>query len=169
MSSIALSIKDVNSLKLSRAFYLMCIVSLIRASAVIIEKYVLNVDDNWINLVVYQAAISGFIPLLFLFNKNIRDNIFKNFVPYVKRIKVFVLNEFVCFVGMACSIYALSGLSPVITTSITSMIPIFMLAISYWLLKSFSIPLKEKISRRVLVKKIYCFTLITLGVILVVN
>ena len=38
-----------------------------------------------------------------------------------------MLNEFVCFIGMSLGIYALSGLSPVVTTSINAVQPIFML------------------------------------------
>ena len=69
---------------------------------------------------------------------------------------------------MVCTVYGLSGISAVASTSIAATQPIFMLGISYYLLKFWNVPLNEKISLQVLEKKIFCFVLIILGVVLVV-
>lgn len=169
MASIALSIKGSRIPKLNRAFYYMVGASLLRAFYVVLEKYVLNLDGNWVNMVVYPNLISGFIPFSFLLVKKWRADIVKNFPPYMHKFKIFALNEFLCFLGLVCAVYGLSGLSPVISASIGATQPIFMLAISFLLLSHFGVQLKEKISRRVMMKKMFCFVLIILGVILVVN
>ena len=150
MSSIALSIKGTKIPKLNRAFYYMVGASLLRAFYVVLEKYVLIEDGNWINMVIYPNLISGFMP-------------------YLHRFKIFAVNEFLCFLGLACGVYGLSGLSPVVSTSIGATQPIFMLGLSYFILKHFGLPLKEKLTARIIMKKLYCFVLIILGVVLVVQ
>ena len=169
MSSIALSIKGKKIPKLNKAFYYMLFSAIIVSFSAVLEKYVLTIDDNWINLIFYPNFISGLIPFSFLLIKKWRKDIIKNFPPYRMKIRIFMLNEFICFIGAVCGIYALSGLSPTITKSIGATQPIFMIAISLFLLKKFNIPLKEKISRQIMLKKIFCFILIILGVILVTN
>ena len=69
---------------------------------------------------------------------------------------------------MSLGIYALSGLSPVVTTSINAVQPIFMLIFCGILTCFACCKLQEKLTYRVVMKKIFCFTLIILGVILVV-
>ncbi len=167
LASVALSIKGNRVPKLNKAFWYMLFASFLRAFYVVLEKYVLEIDDNWINMVIYPSVISGLMPFAFLLFAKWRKDIVKNFPPYVHQFGVFAINEFLCFVGGVCVVYGLSGISAVVSTAITSTQPIFMLAISYFLLKKYGIPLKEKISVQVLEKKLFCFVLIILGVILV--
>ncbi len=101
-------------------------------------------DGNWINMVIYPNLISGFMPFVFLLVGNWRKDIVLNFPPYLHRFKIFAVNEFLCFLGLACGVYGLSGLSPVVSTSIGATQPIFMLGLSYFILKHFGLPLKEK-------------------------
>lgn len=169
MASVALSIKGVKIPKLNRAFYYMLVASLLRAFYVVLEKYVLNEDGNWVNMAVYTSVFSGFIPFVLLFNKSCFNNIKKNFKPYIAKFRYFAVNEFFCFLGGACAIYGLSGLSPVVSVSIGATMPIFLLITSYLISKYFVVQLKEKLSIGVLMKKIFCFVLIILGIILVVG
>lgn len=169
MASIALSIKGAKIPKLNRAFYYMVLASLLWALHIVMEKYVLNLDSNWINVTIYPTALAGLFPLLLLFRKKWRKDIKKNFPPYLHKFKYFVVNEFFDFIGMAASIYGLSGLSPVASASISATLPIFMLGISYLALKYLGVKLKERFSARYLMKKFFCFVLIILGVILVVR
>lgn len=168
MASVALSIKGKKVPQLNKAFYYMLFASFLRAFYVVLEKYVLNIDSGWVNLVVYPSLVTGIMPLSFLFVAKWRRDIVRNFPPYLRQFKVFVLNEFLCFWGMVCTVYGLSGISAVASTSIAATQPIFMLGMSYYLLKFWGVPLNEKISLQVLQKKIFCFVLIILGVILVV-
>ena len=150
LSSVALSIKGRKIPKLNRAFYYMVLASLLVAFAEVLKKYTLIEDLSWINLAIFPGAISGMIP------------------PYLKKCRLFVVNEFICFLGMVCGVYALSGLSPVTLISVNATQPIFMLAFAYLLLKKFGVPLMEKISPQVILKKMFCFILIILGVMLVI-
>ncbi|MBQ9731875.1 MAG: EamA family transporter [Alphaproteobacteria bacterium] len=169
MSSVALSIKGRVIPKLSKAFYFVLFSSFLRALYLVLEKYILEKDINWINVTIYPNLISGFLPLAFLFVKKWRKDIFRNFPPYLTKFKLFAINEFLCFLGLICTVYALSGISAVVNSAIAAMQPIFMLMISYCLLKRFGIPINEKISLQIMEKKLFCFVLIVLGVILVVN
>ncbi len=169
MSSVALSIKGNRIPKLSKAFYYMVFASLLRSGYMILEKYVLITDDNWINMVIYPNILSGLIPFSFLFIPKWRKDIIKNFPPYYDKFKFFIVNEFMFFAAFLAQVYGLSGLSPVVSAAIGGTTPIFLLAFCYIGLKKFGIPLNEKITRQQLVKKIFCFVLILLGVVLVVN
>lgn len=169
MASVALSIKGNKIPKLSRAFYYMVLASILRAVYAIVEKYVLIEDINWVNMVVYPNLISGIIPFLFLLRTKWRNDIVKNFPPYLGRFRIFALNEFICFLRLVAQVFGMSGLSPVVSVSIDATSPIFLLGFCYFLLKKYNIPLNEKISKQLLMKKLFCFVLIILGVILVVN
>ena len=168
MSSVALSIKGNKIPKISRAFWYMVLSSLTIACRIILAKYIMNIDNNWINMVIYPNIISGIIPLVFLLFKKSRKDIYRNFPPYIQKFKFFALNEFLCFLGLSCSIYGLSKLSPVISAAINALEPIFLLSSCYILSSCYHFVLKEKITPRVLMKKIFCFILIILGVILVI-
>lgn len=169
MSSVALSIKGTRIPKLSKAFYYMVFASLLRAGYIVLEKYALIEDENWINMVIYPSILSGIIPFSFLFVKKWRKDIIKNFPPYYNKFKIFAVNEFICYLELVTEIYGISGLSPVVSSAIGAMLPMFMLGFCYIGLKKFNIPLNEKITRQQLIKKIFCFVLILLGVVLVVN
>lgn len=169
MASVALSIKGTRIPKLSKAFYYMVFASLLRAGYIVLEKYVLIEDENWINMVIYPNIMSGLIPFSFLFVRKWRKDIIKNFPPYYNKFKVFALNEFICYFELLAQVYGMSGLSPVVSAAIGATMPMFMLGFCYIGLKKFNIPLNEKITKQQLVKKIFCFVLILLGVVLVVN
>lgn len=169
MASLALSVKGNKIPKLNRAFYYMFFAALLWAGRVVLGKYVLNNDDNWVNMVVYPNLISGILPFGLLLVRKYRCDIVRNFPPYLSKFKIFVFNEFVCFFALVCSVYGLSGLSPVVSVSIGASQPIFMLLISFCMLRFLGIKLREKITPKILLKKIFCFILIILGVILVVS
>ncbi len=168
LSSVALSIKGAKIPKLSRAFWWMVMSSLAVSCRVVIVKGVMNVDNNWINMIVYPCFISGMLPFIFLLFKKSRKDIIRNFPPYLQKFKIFALNELLCFLGMVCSIYGLSVLSPVVSSGISSLQPIFLLAACYFLSTCYCFTFKEKITPKILMKKMFCFILIILGVILVV-
>lgn len=167
MASVALSMKNTKIPKLNRAFWYMLFASFLLSLRVIVVKYTLNLEGNWVNLVIYPDIISGIIPFGLLFVAKYRKDIVKNFPPYREKFKVFALDGLICFLGMVCSTYALDNLSPVVSSSINGMRPIFLLLIGAFLLYFYNIPLKEKITINTLIKKLFFFVLITFGVILV--
>jgi drug/metabolite transporter (DMT)-like permease len=168
MASVALSIKGTKIPKLSRAFWLMVLSSLAISCRIVFVKCVINIDGNWVNMIVYPCLVSGILPFVFLFFKKSRKDITRNFPPYLQKFKIFVFNELLCFLGMVCSVYGLSSLSPVVSSGVSSLQPIYLLIMCCFLSTCYNFALKEKITRRVLMKKLFCFVLIIFGVILVV-
>lgn len=168
MASVALSVKTGKIPKLNRAFYYMVVASLITSLRVVLVKYLMNIDDNWVNHILYPNIISAMLPFTFLLIKKYRTDIIKNFLPYRSKFKIFALDNFWCFLGEICSIYGLAQISPVVSSAIGGLSPIFLLLLSYIALRLYGIQIKEKIDRQILQKKIFCFILIILGMILVV-
>lgn len=167
MGSLALSIKGNKIPKLSKAFYYMCVAAVIRSLGCVIEKYALNADENLINLVTYSCIFAGIMPLAFLAVSKWRHDIVRNFPPYYGKLRYFVIIEFAAFVALIAEIYALTGLSPVLTTAVSATVPMFVLAMSLVVCKCFGACLQEKITPKIMMKKMFCFVLIVLGVILV--
>lgn len=167
MSSVALSIKENKVPKLHKAFFYMLCAAIILSFRTVLEKYALNYDENWVNVVVYPRVITGIIPLFFLLRYKSRKDVVKDFPPYKHKFKMFIIIELLDFLSGIAGIYALTAYSPVVTTAINSIEPICVLAISFLLFYYFKIGLSEKISPQVLLKKLFCFVLIILGVILV--
>lgn len=166
-ASIVLSINDFKMPKLNRAFYYMVFVSLLRAFYVVLQKYTFKEDDNWINLIIYVNIFSFLLPFLLFLHKKSAERIRSTFAEYRKNTKVFCLNEFLCFLGGAAAVYALSKLSAVTSSAINATAPIFMLFISLALKKMFDIRVKETITPHIMIKKLICFVVIIAGVVMV--
>jgi drug/metabolite transporter (DMT)-like permease len=169
MASVALSLKNSTKIpKLNRAFWYMALASVLLAAKTVLVKYVILLDGNWVNMLLYPSIFSGILPFILLAFSSCRRDIIKRFPHYKQRIPFFALNEFLCFLGLACSTYGLSKLSPVVSSSISSTQPIFLLGFSGLFYYLFHLKLYEKITTRILLKKLFFFVLIILGVILVV-
>lgn len=68
--SVALSIKNFRFPKINAAFYLMLFSFSIRSVYSVLEKYTIDADGNWVNMVIYPATLETFITFaLFLFAK----------------------------------------------------------------------------------------------------
>lgn len=167
LASVILSINDFSFPKLNRAFYYMLLVSLLKAFYVVIQKSALTHDDNWINMMIYVNTMSGFLPFLLFLHPTTAERIKRAFNAYRKKTKIFCLNELICFLGGAAFIFALSKMSAVTLSAINATAPIFMLFISLLLKDVFDINVKETISFRMMVKKMVCFVIIIIGVVMV--
>ncbi len=165
--SLVLSAKGTKIPKLSKAFYYMCVAAIIRSMGCVFEKYALNTDANWINLVAYSSAFAGIMPFVFLIIGKWRRDIVLNFSPYYNKLKYFVVIEFVSFTALFAEIFALTGVSPVLTTAISATVPMFVLAMSFVVCKCFGGCLHEETAPGAIRKKVLCFVWIVLGVILV--
>ena len=165
--SVFLSINNLKLPKLNVAFYYMVLVSLLRAFYLVLEKYTLKTDGNWINLIIYVNVISSLLPFLLLLHKESADRIKSVFGEYRKKIKLFCTNEFLCFLSTAAFVFALSKLSAVSSAAINATAPIFLLLISLSLKKEFNINVREIITPKIMIKKLVCFSFIILGVVMV--
>ena len=164
-ASFVLNMKKGFSLKINQAFYLMFLSSFLLACRVILAKYALGSDGIWVNTIVYPNLISGVMVFLFLMFKKFRPDIRKHLHPYVKKFPLFLINEFVYFWAILCSIYALSKLSPVICSAIEATEPIFLLFLVCLIQPFYRFQFKElKVS---FAKKMFCFILMILGIIFI--
>ena len=130
-ASVVLNLKKGFSLTLNKAFYLMFLSSFLLTCRVILAKFALSHDDIWVNTIVWPNLISGTMVFLFLLVKDFRPDIKKHLHPYFKRFHLFVANEFVFFLAILTSIYALSKLSPVISAAIEATEPLFLMILAY--------------------------------------
>ena len=161
-ASLILNMKKGISLKVNKAFYWMLLSSFLLSCRVILAKYALSSDDIWVNTIVWPNLLSGTMVFLFLLVKDFRPDIRKHLGPYMKRFYLFVANEFVFFLAVLTSIYALTKLSPVISTAIEATEPLFLLTLATSIQPFSHFKFKElKVSR---IKKVICFILIIIGV-----
>ena len=137
--------------------------SFLLSCRVILAKFALTSDDIWVNTIVWPNLISGTMVFLFLLVKDFRPDIKKHLRPYFKRFHLFIANEFVFFLAILTSIYALSKLSPVISAAIEATEPLFLLMLATLIQPFSNFKFKElKVAK---IKKIICFILIIIGVI----
>ena len=162
-AAVALNMEKRFSLKLNSAFYLMLLSSFMRALYIVLAKYALNSDELWINTIVYPCVISSIMVLSFLLIKNFRSDIKQHWRPYIKKFHFFVLNEFVCFLALLSVVYALSKLSPIISSAIGETQPLFLLLL-VWLARPFC---KIQEANVPMLKKLVCFLLTILGIMLI--
>ncbi|MBP5343526.1 MAG: EamA family transporter [Alphaproteobacteria bacterium] len=162
-TSSILSKKTRARLRLNKAFYFMFLSSFLLAIRICLAKLVMEWDHNFINVLVYPNLISGLIPFTFLLSVRNKYAIKRKFPIYKKQFKFFVIIEFLTAIAIATSTIALSKLSPVICTAIEATEPLFVLVIALLINSTGCFHFHEKTS---VFKKITCFLLIILGIIL---
>ncbi|MBR6412181.1 MAG: DMT family transporter [Alphaproteobacteria bacterium] len=163
LASAFLNKKSQDKFRLNQAFYLMFLSSFLLALRICIVKYVLWRDNNYINVLIYPNLISGLIPFTFLVLKQNRREISRRIASYRRRFKFFVVIEFLTFLAVSCSTIALSKLSPVISTAIEATEPLFVLSLAMIVNATRIYHFRENTG---LFKKICCFILIILGIVL---
>lgn len=166
VTSIILGTNSFKDLKINPAFWLVLIGSSIRACSVIVSKYALNIDLNWVNMTIYTnlfASLAGFS--LFLLPNNRRE-IRAAFPEYLKSFKILLLDEIVCLAGHVCYFYSLGKMTVLAQGAVTSSGPIFTLLIGLILQRLFHVPFNEQSRTGYVIKKMICFTLIGLGIMM---
>lgn len=161
--SVILNKKRSQKLHINKAFYLMFVSSFLLALRICVVKFVLQIDGNFVNVLIYPNLISGLIPFLFLLSVPNRKEIKKKVRIYKQQFKLFVLIEFLTFWAVLSSTAALSRLSPVISTAIEATEPLFVLLIITIFNFYGFVRVKEK---EKIWKKIVCFISIIIGVVL---
>ena len=162
-SSSILNKKPSAKFRLNQAFYLMFLSSFLLALRICFAKAVMEIDHNFVNVLIYPNLISGLIPFTFLLSISNKHAIKRHLPTYKKKFRLFFLIEFLTFCAVTTSTIALSRLSPVICTAIEATEPLFVLALALIVNASGLFYFKEKTG---LIKKITCFLLIILGIVL---
>jgi len=163
LASAFLNKKSRDKFHLNQAFYLMFLSSFLLALRICMVKYVLEADDNYVNVLIYPNLISGLIPFTFLIFSQNRREIKKQAATYRERFKFFMVIEFLTFLAVSCSTIALSKLSPVISTAIEATEPLFVLTIAMVVNRIGIYRFRTSIG---VWKKVCCFILIILGIVL---
>ena len=162
-ASSILNKKSSAKFRLNQAFYLMFLSSFLLALRICLAKSVMEIDHNFVNVLIYPNLISGLIPFTFLLSLQNKRAIKRHVPAYKKQFRFFVLIEFLTFCAVSTSTIALSHLSPVICTAIEATEPLFVLVIALVVNASGLFYFKEKTG---LIKKIICFLLIIFGIVL---
>ena len=163
LASAMLNKKANDKFRFNQAFYLMFLSSFLLALRICIVKYVLETEQNYINVLIYPNLISGLIPFTFLISAQNRRDIGRRVASYRKRFKYFVIIEFLTFLAVSCSTIALAKLSPVVSTAIEATEPLFVLLIAMIVNAIGFYQFREKTG---ILKKVCCFILIILGIVL---
>lgn len=168
-SSILLSSQTIKSLKINKAFCLMVLSSLIHSIFLVLEKYTINKDVTWINMMIYPLIFSSIIPFILFFSSNTKAEIYKTFSNFKKNISLFLTMELFSFIGLLTITFILPHIPSTTKTSISSSTPIFVLIFGLLLKTYKKADYIENISKLELRKKLFLFLLISYGTFLVIK
>lgn len=169
LTSIALSIKNLKLPKINLAFYLMLLSSSIRSVFAVLEKYTIDADGNWINMVIYPAIFGTVIPFAFFLSPPLGRDIKHHFAAFRQKFGAFISMEFLGFAASSVMFFVLPYISAVTKTSISATMPIFILITGLVLDKFFHIRINETLNRRDILKKMILFVFMIWGVFWVVG
>lgn len=168
LSSVFLSIQNFKMPKINLAFWLMLLSSLILAVFAVLEKFTVDADTNWINLVFYPALFSAIFTLTFLMAAPVRRQIKQALPAFKKTFQLFALSALLSFVALSTMVYVLPYISAVTKASISSTMPMFILGISLVLHHFFGMKFNENITLQSIIKKLILFACIVAGVYMVI-
>ncbi|MFV0625733.1 MAG: EamA family transporter [Alphaproteobacteria bacterium] len=169
--AVALSLekKMKLSLRLNIGFFYMLFAAILYSMMSVLTKYTINQGCNWVDFVVYQNIFSTFVAFVFLLSNKARKGIVSGFESFKERVTLLSINELLAFFALSFITFAVVGLSPVITASILSFSPFFILFLSFILVRFFGVKNHEKLSKKQIIKKSVCFLFIVIGIYLAIS
>ncbi len=168
LGNILLAFHQTKSkIRLSKAFYLILLASVILATDGVLFKYMFDHGVTWSTAVGGQLLFSGIFGVLFLLSfKKTRKLIFQDKQKYRSLGGLFFVEELFTFLAIACETYAIS-LAPVsLVKSVGMTIPIFILSYTVVVKRFKPKVFHENTHRSVFIKKALVFSLIIAGLIL---
>lgn len=165
--SIFLNISHENRIKINSGFWLMCLASIMLSFEGSFYKVLLE-NTNWVSVAFWVMVTSFVAQFTMLFVRPLRQDIVKNFGTYRRKFGMFVLME--CFDRLAAIslVFALALIPIIVDSGIQSVQPIFVAIYGIILAKLFGKRFHEDISRPIMIKKILCFIMISIGVMMTV-
>lgn len=157
--------KAKKNLSSTTIFFWMLFISILFSLLSVLTKRVLFHLD-WITLRFWSSLFTFLLSFLIIFLPSAKQDIRNSFPIFRKNFKVFFSMEFLTQLGGVCSIVALTTMPVVVLTSIGSTQPIFVLLLGIILNKFFGDKFKEQTGRREVLKKLICFLIILIGIIL---
>ena len=163
--SLLLNISRKTHIKINSGFWLMCFTAIILSFDGAFYKALLEYTD-WVSAAFWVSVLSFAIQFMMIFICPIRTDIVKNFGKYRRRFGTFVLMEFFDQVGSFSPIFALSLIPVLVNSGIDSVQPIFVALYGVILARFFGKRFHEDISKPAMIKKILCFVMIGVGVMM---
>ena len=166
-ATMVLNLKRTDRLRLDISFYLMLSASFMTVLGSVISKKALD-DMNWLSFSFYYILVSDVFMLSMLLIPKFRKEIASDFHIFKRKFKLLVFMEVLDRSASLTSMLALSLLPVVVKSALGSTQPIFVLMYGYILYYFFGSRFKENLTRSELVKKLICFAVIIVGVVLTV-
>lgn len=165
-SSIALSWKG-GPVIFNKSLWYMILVSGLLAIEAVIYKYVFETVNwstgfTWVNIVSFILAFG-----ILLIPKQ-RKNIIKDFSVLKRKFRLFFTSELLGFLGTAASALAISILPVTVVKGINASQSFITLIYAIILAKAIPEIFKEAIDLQSIIKKIFCFILVIIGIILII-
>lgn len=143
----------------------MCLVAIMLSFEGTFYKALLEHTD-WVSAAFWVAVISFLVQFTMIFYRPLRTDIVKNFGKYRKKFNTFLFMEFFDQLGAFSPIFALSLIPVLVDSGIQSVQPIFVALYGVILARFFDKRFREDISRSAMIKKILCFVMIGIGVMM---
>ena len=168
VTTVILNIQDPKKIKLNKAFWLMLFSAVILSFQGVLYKKVLQ-DTDWLSVAFWCFFMVFVIRWSMVLFKPLRRDVVAEFPKYKDNFGKFCLIAVIDQLGTLAPIYALSIVPVLVETSVSSTQPIFVVLYGIILAKLFGNKFKENLSRKDIIRKIICFTIIGIGVVLAVG
>lgn len=165
--SLMLNIKRGDQIKINTGFWLMCLASIMLSFEGTFYKALL-VDTNWVSVAFWVAVTSFIAQFTMLFVRPVRKDIIKSFGQYRRRFGMFVFMELFDRCASFSLVFALSLIPVLVDSGIQSVQPIFVAIYGIILTYFFGKRFHEDVSQSAMIKKILCFIMISVGVVMTV-
>ena len=163
--SLLLNINPKANIKINTGFWLMCLTAIMLSFDGAFCKALLEHTD-WVSAAFWVAVISFVMQFMMIFYRPVRTDIVKNFGKYRRKFGMFLFVEFFDQIGSFSPIFALSLIPVLVNSGIESVQPIFVALYGLILARFFGKRFHEDISRGAMIKKIVCFVMIGVGVMM---
>lgn len=162
-----LTFKQEEQIRFNRSFLYMFLCTLLLAIEAILYKLAFE-QISWVSSFTFQAIFSIPLVLSGLLFPKIRQGVKNGLQTFRRTTPVFLVEEFMTFIGLAASSYTISIVPVTYEKSIDSFQPFFAIFFAILFQKFFPRFFKEKIDKRSMLKKFLLFLLMIVGTVMVV-
>jgi len=154
-------------LKFGKGFWLMIIVAALYESWLLLQKYIIS-QIGWLNMAFYYRLAWLSSVALFFISAYGRKEVLSNWKPFKKNLKHFSLYALASTAGFFSTMFALGALPLAVREGISTTQVFFVLAWA-WVFSLLGIcGAREDIRPASVVKKVICFSMMTIGLVLLV-
>ncbi|HCC23884.1 TPA: hypothetical protein DF272_06955 [Candidatus Falkowbacteria bacterium] len=168
LGGAALTLSNHGAFRFNKAFFYMLACSILLAIEAVVYKYLFE-NISWSTGFFWATLFSSVIIFCFLFVPKLRRDIRLQTNDLKRNAPVFALEEFLTFGGSAASTFAISLVPVTLAKSIDAFQPFFVLVYALVLGKSFPRMFRESVDLRSVIKKFIFFTIMVIGIILIVS